>query len=139
MCADAKDQGSLEDFSPRYLATQSTKMSVEEICRGAWSAANSAPIDLLRCIFGNPFRFVVLDDKWLTPTVVSIAHAAYDNRILPAASMDPERLAVLSDALEEAGCDDSDILDHLRSPGPHVRGCWVLDLVLGKQGLHHSC
>jgi hypothetical protein len=47
-------------------------------------------------------------------------------------TLDNDRLAVLSDALEEAGCDDADLLDHLRSPGPHVRGCWVLDLLLGK-------
>jgi hypothetical protein len=47
-------------------------------------------------------------------------------------SLDSNRLAVLSDALEEAGCDSEGILRHLRSPGPHVRGCWVLDLVLGK-------
>ena len=43
-----------------------------------------------------------------------------------------ERLPILADALEEAGCDDPDILSHLRGPGPHVRGCWALDLVLGK-------
>ena len=47
--------------------------------------------------------------------------------------IDPARLAVLSDALEEAGCPDETLLAHLRSPGPHVRGCWVLDLVLGKE------
>jgi hypothetical protein len=46
---------------------------------------------------------------------------------------DPQRLAVLADALEEAGCNDAEILTHLRSPGPHVRGCWALDLILGKQ------
>jgi len=42
-------------------------------------------------------------------------------------------LAILADALEEAGCADTDILDHLRGPGPHVRGCWAVDLILGKQ------
>ena len=47
--------------------------------------------------------------------------------------MKPERLAVLFDALEEAGCDDAEILNHLRSPGPHVRGCWAVDLLLGKE------
>jgi hypothetical protein len=44
-----------------------------------------------------------------------------------------DRLPVLADALEEAGCTISDILDHCRGPGPHVRGCWVVDLLLGKE------
>ena len=47
-------------------------------------------------------------------------------------TLDRARLAVLSDALEEVGCTDTALLSHLRSPGPHVRGCWALDLVLGK-------
>ena len=88
--------------------------------------------------------------QWLTSTVRSLAQAAYDERSRPAPSgpfpgigatttwvddgtLDPARLAVLSDALEEAGCDNEDMLRHLRSPGPHVRGCWALDLVLGKE------
>ena len=49
------------------------------------------------------------------------------------ADLDPDRLAVLADALEEAGCDNADLLSHLRGPGPHVRGCWALDLLLGKE------
>jgi len=88
---------------------------------------------LIRCIFGNPFRPVVLDVAWRTPTVVALATAAYDNRILLANSLSPDHLAVLSDALEDAGCDNDDILSHLRGPGPHVRGCWVIDLLLGKE------
>jgi hypothetical protein len=64
--------------------------------------------------------------------VVALAQAAYDNRTLPAGTLDPVRFAVLADALEDAGCDNADILNHLRGPGPHVRGCWVLDLPLGK-------
>jgi hypothetical protein len=61
-----------------------------------------------------------------------MAQTAYDERILPAGTLDPDRLAVLADALEDAGCDNADILSHLRGPGPHVRGCWVVDLLLGK-------
>ena len=87
---------------------------------------------LLRDIFGNPFRTISLTPDWRTPTVTSLATAAYDERILPSGELDPARLAVLSDALEAAGCDDSDILGHLRGPGPHVRGCWVIDLLLEK-------
>jgi hypothetical protein len=65
--------------------------------------------------------------------VASLAAAAYEERLPLNGTLDPARLAVLSDALEEAGCADEAILSHLRSPGPHVRGCWALDLVLGKQ------
>ena len=62
-----------------------------------------------------------------------LARPAYEDRLLPSGHLDPVRLAVLADALEEAGCTDESILTHLRSAGPHVRGCWALDLVLGKE------
>lgn len=88
---------------------------------------------LLRCIFGNPFRPIVLDSSWLTPSVLGLAQAAYDERCLPSGTLDKTRLAILGDCLEDAGCRDSDILSHLRHPGEHVRGCWVLDLLLGKK------
>ena len=64
--------------------------------------------------------------------MLSLAHAAYDERTLPSGHLDPARLAVLSDALEDAGCTDAAVLGHLRGPGPHVRGCHVLDLLLGR-------
>jgi hypothetical protein len=86
---------------------------------------------VVRCVFGNPFRPVKVDASITTPTVVSLAQAAYDERELPSAELDRLRLSVLADALEEAGAGEA-IVDHLRSPGPHVRGCWVLDLLLGK-------
>lgn len=86
---------------------------------------------LIRCIFANPT--VYIEPMWLTSTVFSLATAAYQERALPSGEIDPDRLAVLSDALEESGCDNSDILDHLRAPGPHVRGCWALDHILGKR------
>lgn len=88
---------------------------------------------LLLDIIGNPFRPVTIDTCWLTQSVIDLSHAAYDNRTLPSAMLDPARLAVLADALEEAGCQDADILNHLRDPGVHVRGCWVVDLLLGKE------
>jgi hypothetical protein len=70
---------------------------------------------------------------WLTPTVVGAAERAYSDRLLPAGVLAPDRLAILGDALEDAGCTAAAILEHLRGPGPHVRGCWVVDLLLGKQ------
>jgi hypothetical protein len=93
----------------------------------------AAQMALLRDIFGNPYRAAISVHPWVTPTAHLIAQAAYDLRKLPAGHLEPDRLAVLSDALEEAGCADAAILDHLRSPGPHVRGCWSLDLILGKR------
>jgi hypothetical protein len=80
---------------------------------------------LLRDIFGNPFRPVVFAPEWRTSTAVALADAMY-------AARDFAHLPVLADALEEAGCDNPDVLAHCRGPGPHVRGCWVVDLVLGK-------
>ncbi len=81
---------------------------------------------LIRDIFGNPFRPVVADPAGLTPTVVGIASAIYADRVF-------DRMPILADALEEAGCTNADVLLHCRGAGPHVRGCWVVDLVLGKE------
>ncbi len=81
---------------------------------------------LVRCIFGNPFRPVAFDPNWLTSTVRGLASSAYDSREFGT-------LPVLADALQDAGCDDETVLGHLRGPGPHARGCWVLDAILGKQ------
>jgi hypothetical protein len=96
------------------------------------SVENERLSGMLKGIFGNPFRLVSIEPTWQTPTVLAIAHAAYENRNLPAGTLDPDRLAVLADALEDAGCTSADILNHLRQPGEHVRGCWVVDLLLGK-------
>jgi hypothetical protein len=88
---------------------------------------------LFRDIVRNPYSPVVVDPPWLTPTVTNLAAAAYDQRSLPSGELDPGRLGILADALEDAGCDNADILGHLRGPGPHVRGCWVVDLLLRKE------
>jgi hypothetical protein len=82
-------------------------------------------ISLLRDIFGNPFRPAAIDPAWLAPGVVKLARRSYEDRAF-------DRMAELADALEEAGCHDADILGHCRQPGEHVRGCWVIDLILGK-------
>ena len=94
--------------------------------------AGPARADLLRDIFGNPFRPVSVSPSWRTPQVLALAQAAYEQRELPAGTLDLARLAVLADALEDAGCDQADLLGHLRGPGPHVRGCWAVDLLLGQ-------
>jgi hypothetical protein len=80
----------------------------------------------IRDIFGNPFRPVALDPRWLTSTVLDLARTIYEERVF-------ERLSILADALMDAGCDTGEIINHCRGPGPHVRGCWVVDLLLGKE------
>jgi hypothetical protein len=95
-----------------------------------------ARADLLRDIFGSLlFRSVALDLSWLSldnETIPKLAKTAYTERKVPSGTLDPLRLAILADALEDAGCADASILDHLRKPRAHVRGCWVVDLLLGK-------
>jgi hypothetical protein len=84
--------------------------------------------DLFRDIFGNPFRPVSLQPSWVEwndGTVLKIALAVYRERAF-------DRLPILADALQDAGCDEWDILRHCQEPGEHVRGCWVIDLLLGK-------
>jgi hypothetical protein len=81
---------------------------------------------LLRDIFGNPFRPVAVDPVWLTSTVVALAEGTYQDRAF-------DRLPILADALQDAGCDNDDVLTHCRSDGPHVRGCWVVDLLTGRK------
>ena len=111
----------------------------------------AAQADLMRCIVGNPWRPV----RWTrtkrrgpgpangpfevtvwtseairvrTPTVIAVARSIYEDRAF-------DECPILADVLEEAGCDDGAILSHLRGPGlVHVRGCWAIDLVLGKEG-----
>jgi hypothetical protein len=82
--------------------------------------------NLLRDIFGNPFPLVSFSPEWRTDTVVALAHQMYESREFSA-------MPILADALQDAGCDSADILDHCRGPGPHVRGCWVVDLVLARE------
>jgi hypothetical protein len=88
-------------------------------------------IHLFRDVFGNPFRPCPFDPAWLAGPVPGLAEAAYEHRDLPAGTLDPSRLAVLADALEDNGA-GADILAHLRGPGPHVRGCWAVDLCTGR-------
>jgi hypothetical protein len=88
-------------------------------------------IEVLHDLYGNPFRPVHLKDTWLTwrdGTIPRLARAAYQERDADD-RLDAQRLAILADALEEAGCAEADLLAHLRSGGIHVRGCWAIDLL----------
>jgi hypothetical protein len=108
----------LADFPPQSRSVIQRRQRAERLAQAA----------LLRCIVGNPFRPVAVDPAWLRwrdCATVHIAQAIYDERCF-------QDLPILADALEEAGCSDPDILGHCRGPGEHVRGCWVVDLLLGK-------
>jgi hypothetical protein len=80
---------------------------------------------LVRDIFGNPFRQMAFESSWRTPTVIRLAQTLYDRRVI-------DRMSSMADALEEVRCTNADILAHCRAPGPHVRGCWAVDLILDR-------
>ena len=115
--------------STEYLAWDAAVLAIlaiEDIVAGKDHLQKFVhPIPLLRDIFGNPFRPLTTDPNWLTSTVVAIARGVYDERAF-------YRLPLLADSLQDAGCEYAQILDHCRGPGPHVRGCWVIDQLLGK-------
>jgi hypothetical protein len=111
--------------SPEVIAAGKAMLA---FAREAARAAEPGQVVLLRDIFGNPFRPVSVDPAWLAwsdGAVVRVARAIYEERAF-------DRLPILADALMDAGCDNQVILDHCRDAGPHVRGCWALDLILGK-------
>jgi hypothetical protein len=93
---------------------------------------NAAQARLLRDIFGNPFRPVGIDPAWRTPDVARLAQAAYEEGFPQSGFLDADCLAVLADALEDAGCQSEEVLLHLRGRGPHVKGCWAVDALLGR-------
>jgi hypothetical protein len=97
----------------------------EDILTAATWADPFCQAALLRDLVGNPFRPVAASPSWLTAGVRSLARAIYQDRTF-------DLLPLLADALEEAGCTNAAILNHCRNPGEHVRGCWAVDLVLGK-------
>jgi hypothetical protein len=82
-------------------------------------------VNILHDLFDDLFRAVVFDPKWRTSDVLKKAQSIYDEHAF-------ERLPVLADALASAGCDNDELLAHCGSGKPHYRGCWVVDLILGK-------
>jgi hypothetical protein len=94
-----------------------------------WTVGNGPELPgragLFRDIIGNPFRPVAIDPTWLTPSVITLAGVSYDERAF-------DLMPILGDSLEEAGCTDTSILAHCRGTVEHVRGCWVVDALLGK-------
>ena len=101
--------------------------AIESVHSVGRHAELEAQCSILRDIFGpQPFRPLSLHSSSLSNTVSELAQAIYDDRSF-------DRLPELADAMQKAGCDSEEILNHLRGVGPHVRGCWALDLVLGKK------
>lgn len=111
----------------RFCAWNTARLAIRQRVRLITNAPfASVQRDLLWDIFGNPFRSVSFDPQWRTDTVLTLAHQMYESR-------DFSAMPILADALQDAGCDSTDILSHCRGNGPHVRGCWVVDLVLDKE------
>ncbi len=86
----------------------------------------AAECGLIRCLFGNPYRPTAFDPAWLTSTVLALARGIYDEWAF-------DRMPILADALQDAGCDEAEILGHCRGGEPHARGCWVVDGLLGRR------
>lgn len=134
LIANARRWADLSDDVARVTLAQprielSDPAIVELMCSAyAMTGVRWGHAGLLRDIVGNPFRPVAIDPTWLRwndSTVPRLARAIFDARSFA-------DLPILADALEEAECGDDRILGHLRSPGPHVPGCWAVDLLLGK-------
>jgi len=104
-------------------AVRAAQLAASTVCRSVSDLSEASQAALLRDIVGNPFQAIPAASNWLTATVVNLTKTIYDNRAF-------DRLPELANALEQAGCTNHEILDHCRQPSPHVRGCWVVDLVL---------
>lgn len=107
-------------------ASEASPEEADRVGKNAKQLEGSHHAALLREIFGNvvvPARF---ESAWTTPQALGMAQFIYDD-------LKFEDMAILADALEEAGCDNVDVLEHCRDEVPHVRGCWVVDLILGKE------
>jgi hypothetical protein len=112
------------------VAAEAAVRARAELHAGDYSAAlereRAMLCSLWRDVHSNPFRPVAFSPEWRTDTALTLARQMYEAREFGA-------MPILADALQDAGCDNEDILNHCRSEAPHVRGCWVVDLVLGKE------
>lgn len=125
-----KDKHPHTDLLGRYSgvtddAMEGLSSAIEMGRRKYGKEGKATECGLIRCVFGNPYRSTTFDPKWLTPTVVALAGGIYAERAF-------DRMPILADALEEAGCNEMEILRHCRGTDPHARGCWVIDALLTK-------
>ena len=130
---NAFDTAWLQQGYPLHEAREiaDASMPADWVARGklARSEEQECQSFVFRDIFAYPFRPIAIDAFWLVwndGALVKMAQAIYDHRTF-------DRLPILADALEDAGCTNAHILTHCRRDGPHVRGCWVIDLLLGKE------
>lgn len=124
-CCHLRPDGSYPVEVARYVAREMIEVmdNRQGLSDKEWQAQLRAEAEVLKDIFGNPFRPVTIDSAWLSPYAVALARTIYEDRAL-------DRMPELAEVLEAAGCDEVEILDHCRQPGPHVRGCWVVDALL---------
>jgi hypothetical protein len=113
---------SVADVGPDFAVACWTQHFAALAVGEAAAAEQLAQANLIRCIFGNPFRPVAFSPSWRTPEIVAVVQKAYESR-------DFAVLPVVADFLQDAGCTDAEFLGHCRSGGEHTRGCWVVDLV----------
>jgi hypothetical protein len=116
---------SLQGWPPPPVPDFAVRRASQDAGEAAVAAERAAQCQILRDIFHGPCRAVYFRCAWRTDTVRSLASVIYDARAF-------DRLPLLADALVAVGCTDAELLGHLRGPGPHVRGCWALDLILAK-------
>jgi hypothetical protein len=116
----------IADLHAARAAGQARRAGRSSLPRGAFRRFRRDLADLGREVLGNPFRPFTFDPQWRTADVVGLARGIYEDRAF-------DRLPLLADALMDAGCAEEQLLAHCRSDGPHVRGCWVVDLVLDKE------
>jgi hypothetical protein len=128
------DPSAAADVSLSYAAAR-LQLLAQEACgyddgwredaARAVAAERAAQVVLLRCVAGNPHRPIAFPAIWRTSAALSIAERAYADR-------DSATLPFLADAIEDDGCQEAEVLRHLREPATHARGCWVVDLLLGR-------
>jgi hypothetical protein len=121
-----EDDQSVPTHAASAMAYYCAKNPRSKAWNTAWDVERLAQAALLREIIGNPFRPITINPSWLTSTVLALASGIYGEKAF-------DRMPILADALQDAGCDSEDILTHCRQPGEHVRGCWCVDLLLNKQ------
>jgi hypothetical protein len=113
-------------FAAAWAIADDVSTAVDGLICVANSDEEAVQASIVRDIFGNPFRSVPFSPDWRTDTTVSLARQMYEAR-------DFSAMPILADALQDAGCEDEAILNHCRNNGQHVRGCWVVDLSLGRE------
>lgn len=119
---DLKDDSDV----PEWIDILHTLQAVwPRLAIGSEAEADAHHARLLRDVFPNPFRPVTFGPNWRTETAVRLARGMYESRAFSA-------MPILADALQDAGCDHPDVLAHCRDDQLHVRGCWVVDLIMGK-------